>query len=113
MLEVYRVHSVSASTTFFGLLQPGANSSPLVVAGNAWLSEYAPDARLIPLELGDRENAADAWAVLETSFPFAGYLSQSRVGESVHTSRHRRDPGRYCANAIDALRWLLDALPND
>lgn len=109
VLKVYRVRSVSANTRFFGLIQPGANSSPLVVAGNAWLSEQSPDARLIPLELGDRESVADALGVLETAAPFAGYLSQESGGETVRARRYRRDRDRNFETIFDALQWLLKA----
>ena len=80
MQDVYRVQSISANTRFIGLIQPRANSSPLVIAGNDWLSKNSPDARLVPLEVGDRETIANALRVIEKGVPFVGYLSQESDG---------------------------------
>ena len=110
MQDVYRVQSISANTRFAGIIQSRADSSPLITAGNAWLSKNAPVARR---SAGNRglQNVANALEVLEERSPFVGYLSHESDGRGICVREQGRDPAGNFENVIDALHWLPKASP--
>lgn len=107
MRDVYRVHLVTAKTKLVGLVQPRANSSPLVGIGNTWLSNNAADVMLVPLELADGEHETQALQAIAVAAPFIGILSQNNEDGTVFVRMPTSDRGWACGSVIEALQWLL------
>lgn len=102
MQQVYRIKAMSQATTLIGLLAPDANSSPLIVEGNAWLAGQGLDAVLMPLEPAPKEPAARAAAALRQVLPLHGYLVEPPFGDvdlcfQAGDERHLRRAGPLAA----------------
>ena len=107
MRDVYRVQFMSAGTKLVGLVQPAANASPLVMAGNAWLANRAAEAALIPLETADGEHEAQALDEIAVAAPFIGILSQNNEAGTVDARIPTSDRKWAFESVIEALRWLV------
>ena len=108
MRDVYRVQFMSSKTKLVGLVQPRANSSPLVIAGNAWLSNSAAEATLIPLETADGEHEAQALDEIAVVAPFIGILSQNNEAGTIDARIPTSDRKWAFESVIEALRWLVE-----
>ena len=108
MRDVYRVQFMSAKTKLVGLVQPRANSSPLVITGNTWLAKNAADATLVPLELADGEHQTQAVEVIDGIAPFIGILLQNSEDETIYAQVPSSDRRWAFESVIEALRWLTE-----
>ncbi len=108
MRDVYRVQSMTANTKLIGLILPKANSSQLVIDGNAWLSKNAPDAMLMPLDLASGETEAQAREAIREAGPLAGFLSQDSDGKTICARVPTNDHRRSFGSVIAALRWFVE-----
>ena len=107
MRDVYRVQVMSSRTKLVGLVQPAANSSPLVTAGNAWLSNRAAEAILIPLETTEGEHEAQTLDKIAGAVPFIGILSQNNETGTIDARIPTSDRKWAFESVIEALRWLV------
>lgn len=108
MRDVYRVQFISPRTKLVGLVQPAANSSPLVIAGNAWLSNRAAEATLIPLETANGEHEAHTLDEIAVAAPFIGILSQNNEAGTIDARIPTSDRKWAFESVIEALRWLVE-----
>ena len=108
MRDVYRVQFMSAKTKLVGLVQPRANSSPLVIAGNTWLSNNAAETTLIPLETAAGEHETQALEAIDGVASFIGILLQSNEDRVIYARIPTSDRTWAFESVTEALRWLVE-----
>lgn len=87
MQDVYRVPTISPQTALVGLVTAAANTSPLLLQGNAWLRQQAIDAVLLPLQAAPQEDVTTALAALQDVAPWAGVLTPASADDLIDALR--------------------------
>lgn len=114
MRNVYRVKAITRRTGWIGFVAPDANTSPLVEQGNHWLEQGGCNAVLLPLQLDDGEDVAEALDALRAVLPLRGALLQPPFGCAArrdpvrNTVRraHGRETCAFIPDLAGRLRWI-------
>jgi 3-dehydroquinate dehydratase/shikimate dehydrogenase len=108
MRDVFRVHAMTGETLFVGLLAPGANASPWLARGNAWLAAQGCNAVLVPLEPGPVQTPLASVDCLREVLALRGCLVDPSYGPAdlCFASGESRTPSPT-DDLADRLRFAL------